>query len=294
METGAASNLQTQFTGLLQQMEATKNAPVALSAPAVPAVPAALTAPGSYSPALSSPGGDSVVSSASRASQHCGVAGFFKRHWGKIMALMVIVIIITVIAVRMALMKRAHKQNQDDSQDEQENMEWEEVLDEMEEGTAPGAGQFTSGLSASEGAPTPEQYDSIRGDAAANAAAASAMSAAAALQERLRVASVAVPVPAPVPALVPVTAPGSTALPPLAETSPGPSAGPSTSDGESKDGHEEGSYSYMLGKVRKAEESMARMKMKMDAAASMRPSDSKTVELPFPKSDIDANGKLIK
>ena len=129
----ATSNLHDQFHAMLQNMKQT--VPPAPSAPLVPSSP--LPPLGNSSGLAGGAAGGSVVS----VTQKDNIGAFFKKHWGKILALCIIVVVVTVFVARYFISKRKKTRKLKEAHQDQENIQWEQYF----AGDAPAAGGGSNG-----------------------------------------------------------------------------------------------------------------------------------------------------
>ena len=112
----ATSNLHDQFHAMLQNM---KQAP----APAVLPAPTQPILSGGVVPAP--PGAGSGVVA---VPQKDNIGTFFKKHWGKILALCIIVVVVTVFVARYFISKRKKNRKLKEAHQDQENIQWEQYF----------------------------------------------------------------------------------------------------------------------------------------------------------------------
>ena len=123
----ATSNLHDQFHAMLQNMK---------QAPAPPSnLPTGLS--GGALVGSNSGGGltSSVGQSVAVVTQKDNIGLFFKKHWGKILALCIIVVVVTVFMARFFISKRKKNRKLKEAQEGQENIQWEQYF----AGGGPGA-----------------------------------------------------------------------------------------------------------------------------------------------------------
>ena len=109
----ATSNLHDQFHAMLQTMKQT---------PAPPVLAATQPLSGGAITPLPAPPSAVVVN------QKDNIGAFFKKHWGKILALCIIVVVVTVFVARYFISKRKKNMKLKEAHQDQENIQWEQYF----------------------------------------------------------------------------------------------------------------------------------------------------------------------
>ena len=124
----ATSNLHDQFHAMLQNMKQAP-APAVLPAPTQP-----ILSGGALSPLPAPPGAGSGVVA---VPQKDNIGTFFKKHWGKILALCIIVVVVTVFVARYFISKRKKNRKLKEAHQDQENIQWEQYFGGEDAAAAP-------------------------------------------------------------------------------------------------------------------------------------------------------------
>ena len=127
MSAAATSNLHDQFHAMLQNMRQTPSPPGVGSSGnpspvpgvSVPQMQQLQTLPQTVPQLQPLTGG---------ASQKDNIGMFFKKHWGKILALCIIVVVITVFLARYFISKRKKNKQIKEAHEGQENIQWEQYF----------------------------------------------------------------------------------------------------------------------------------------------------------------------
>lgn len=115
------SNLHDQFHAMLQNMrQAPLQSPPPIAQPQLPTPQAIVLAGGNAKHA------DTVALSG--GGQKDNISKFFKKHWGKILALCIIVVVVTVFVARYFITKRKKNKQLKEASEDQENIQWEQFF----------------------------------------------------------------------------------------------------------------------------------------------------------------------
>ena len=120
------SNLHDQFHAMLQNM---RQAPLQ-PPPVQPQVPPPQTI-------VLTGGKPADTVSLSGGGQKDNISKFFKKHWGKILALCIIVVVVTVFVARYFITKRKKNKKLKEASEDQENIQWEQFFNVPAQGASP-------------------------------------------------------------------------------------------------------------------------------------------------------------